>query len=147
MNHGTITCYTHNKCRCDACRAAKSAAKQRYLDKRGRRPRGNPVSHDGVIYPSETAAAKALGVTQRAISYHLNKYGHLGNMGKRMDRPDRRAGNPVRVGSREWKSRAALARYLGRRREVVRDWVAANDMDSLIAALMKADAANVRIAA
>lgn len=33
MNHGTTTTYTKHKCRCDACKAAKSAAALRYNEK------------------------------------------------------------------------------------------------------------------
>lgn len=150
MNHGTITCYTHNKCRCDACKAAKRESTQRYWLKRGRGPLGNPCQlPDGRIFPSQAAAGRALGVCRSTISAHLERNGDLSQLGKRNPGRNGGAKKPIAVGNRTWASRADLARYLGRPDYCVRDWLKRDRIDLLIAALMLADAkaANVRIAA
>lgn len=39
---------------------------------------GNPVRDaNGILYPSQKACAEALGVSRKAIGYHLNRYGNL----------------------------------------------------------------------
>ena len=73
--HGTSR-YKHG-CRCDNCRAANTAASRAYRRRLGVMPMGNPVEHDGTIYPSQKAAAAALGVTDVTIRAHLNRYGDL----------------------------------------------------------------------
>lgn len=41
-----------------------------------------PTMYNGSLYTSLTAAAKAAGVTVRAASYHLKRYGTLDRAGK-----------------------------------------------------------------
>lgn len=41
----------------------------------------NPVEAGGTIYPSQKAAAEALGVSPAAISMALKRHGHLNNIG------------------------------------------------------------------
>lgn len=138
--HGTTTGYARG-CRCTGCRAAKRLAGKRYRDSLGRQSIGNPCqTPDGRVFPSQAAAARALGVSKSAVSAQLERYGNLSNLGKRpLGRPYG-GKKPVKVGSREWPSRSALARYLGRHDNCVRDWLKRGRADLLIAALMKADA-------
>lgn len=75
ISHGKSR-YKHG-CRCDTCRAANTAYSRAYRRRMGMMPRGNPTEHNGTIYPTQNAAAAALGVTDVTIRYHLNRYGDL----------------------------------------------------------------------
>lgn len=74
--HGTNSKYQMG-CRCDDCRAAHRAYEAQRSRKAGVPPPGNPVVHDGIRYPSQSAAAKALGVNESTIRTHLDRYGDL----------------------------------------------------------------------
>ena len=64
-------------CRCDGCKAAHSAYERDRRRRNGVPPPGNPVVHAGTYYPTQTAAANVLGVSERTIRTHLDKYGDL----------------------------------------------------------------------
>lgn len=141
MNHGTVSAYSQG-CRCADCKRAKRDYSREYRRAKGAMPHGNPVYHNGVHYPSQAEAAAALGVTQRTIAYHLDTYGDLYRVGsgKRTQLRPKRRGDGVRILVRKWASKSDLARYLGRSERTVRHWFARGDLDSLMAALMAADA-------
>ena len=144
--HGTVSLYNQG-CRCDKCRAGKAAYSRAWRNRNGCAPWGNIVAHKGKRYPSQAAAARALGVSERTIAYHLERYGHLDNLGKKMRRPDRETGKPVCIGTRSWPSRAAFGRYVGVTPDAARNWFERGDMQRIIAALMKADSEQQRVAA
>ena len=152
MKHGTINSYKRHGCRCAPCRAAATASVTRYRRSCGVRPigeTGNLCEKDGVIYPSQSEAARALGVAESTIAYHLTKYGNLDRVGAPRAHSKGGGAKPVRIGHREWPSRPEFASYLGVRVTTLRGWLRRGDMQRIMGALMKADAqaANVRIAA
>lgn len=68
--------------------------------------RDKPVTGpDGTVYPSRSAAGRALGCDASTITRHLNRFGNLDlvGMGK----------TPVAKGRRQWPSIVAAARDLG----------------------------------
>lgn len=145
FKHGTVNGYSKHKCRCQRCRKAKREANRAYWARRGRAPMGNPCqTPDGRTFPSQAAAAMALGVSQQCISDNLSRNGTLDMVGIR--RTGRNGGfkRPVRIQGREWPSRSALARYLGVSDYSVRDWLRRGAIDRLVGALMKADAKAVQ---
>lgn len=138
--HGTTTGYARG-CRCEGCKSAKRLANRRHWATLGRAPVGNPCqTPDGRTFPSQAAAARALGVSKSAISANLERYGDLSQLGKRPKGRPYGGKRPVKVGKREWPSQAALARYVGTTDACVRDWLKRGRTELLIAALMKADA-------
>ncbi|WP_313350231.1 hypothetical protein [Paracoccus sp. (in: a-proteobacteria)] len=82
-----------------------------------------------------------LGVSTSAITYHLDRHGNLDRIGSPPGGKAPLRCKAVRIGEREWESQAALERYLGVKPGRVYDWLHRNQMDRLIAALMRADAA------
>lgn len=100
------------------------------------------IDRYGRHYPTQLAAANALGVTFGNISYHLNKWGNLDRVGIGMGNHcgvTSSNAQPVRLGDRQWPSRTDLARYLGRHRSTVDRWLARGDTDRILSALMHAD--------
>lgn len=147
--HGTLSGYSYHHCRCDACRSVKSAYDQAWRrSKKGVTGRGNPVSSEKGTFPSQAAAAKAHGVSERTIGYHLDQYGDLSRLGKTFRRPRATRARRITIGPRSWPSIALLADYVGSPPETVRGWLRRNDRQRLLAALMAADAraATVRAA-
>ena len=108
-----------------------------------------PVKIRGVEYPSQASAAKELGIHQSIISHHLTFYGHADFVG--LKKPGGQAGyipphleNPVTIGTRRWRSRKALAQYIGwHPNRVCRALGKESNsrlLDNLLAAIMWADA-------
>lgn len=146
IRHGTITAYNRHKCRCAECRARKSEYR---LQRKGlpTLPRETPcVLPDGSVAPSQNAAARALGVSGRGIAYHLNRYGDLSSVGRHRGAPRSGPRKSVQIGDRSWPSRTALARYVGERPQAICKWIGRGDMDRLLGAIMRADAAAYRVA-
>ena len=109
-------------------------------------PPGNPVEVNGVVYPTQRAAAEVLGVTERAISYHLNKYPDFSRIGKKTGGGKGGRKNPVEFLGREWQSVSALAHYVGVSHSTMWKWIRTEDKQSIIGAIMRADAQQRRAA-
>ena len=140
IKHGTPTAYRRHGCRCDVCCEANRDRDRDYWRRRGRLPRGNPCEKDGVIYPNQAAAARALGVSKSAISLALSLNGDLSRIGKSRSHGEGGKLVPIRIGGREWPSRAALIKYLGLPAGRVRGWIRRRDIERLMVALITADA-------
>lgn len=140
ITHGTHAAYRHHKCRCEICVSFIRAYDREYWRRRGRQPKGNPVEHDGVTYPTQADAARTLGVSTSAICAALNADGDLSRIGKTRGHSKGGRKNPVRIGPRVWPPRKALAAYLGESEDTVRGWFRRGCMERLIAAVMRADA-------
>ncbi|WP_323717496.1 hypothetical protein [Paracoccus aminovorans] len=115
-----------------------------------------PVRIRGVDYPSMEAAARALRVHQSNICRHLALYGHADNVGLRksggqIGNRARHLENPIKIGSREWHSRKALANYIGwSQSKVVRAFGRQGSdamRDRVLAAVMAEDARRAQHAA
>lgn len=79
----------------------------------------NPVSYQGTTYPSQSEAARKLGVGINTIQRHLDKYGSLDKLWA-----DPAGGcMPVTVEGRTWSSQTELARQLGVDRSTVNRWL------------------------
>ncbi|WP_139165941.1 hypothetical protein [Paracoccus tibetensis] len=125
FRHGTPGGYSRHKCRCDACRAAE-IDRQRNCRARLRaglvkhRSGGKncvPVRIRGVVYPSISAAAAALGTSAANISAQLARFGDAERAGTGI-RGARRPGKPgnakqCRIHSRLYPSLHAVAKDLG----------------------------------
>lgn len=106
----------------------------------------------GKTYHGLASVAKAAGVNFTTVGHHLQRHGHLDRLGI-----GSQCGNPLGLGvpgkeisrfGRTWPSIGALARDAGRARGTVKFWLDRGDDDSLLAALMAADARKIgRIAA
>lgn len=85
----------------------------------------NPViDKHGVWYPSQTACAKAHGVNDTQVSYHLNRHGHLNHLGEGIAlRGPSATMKPVTIGERSWRSRYELARAIGVDRKTICRWL------------------------
>lgn len=82
----------------------------------GGRP-GNPVTIRGVWYPSQQAAATALGVTREAITLAIRR-GALDRVGL----GGARSGRPVSIGGRLYPSYGRAAAALGVARSTINLW-------------------------
>jgi hypothetical protein len=106
-----------------------------------------PVIWRGRVYPSQSAAAAAAGVSASVAHYHLRVYGHLDRMGQGKGRPHLKPWlaqqQPVTIAGRTWPSQAALARHIGCSRSGLSAWLRRGQTDVIIARLM---AAEMRIA-
>ena len=143
INHGTLYAYRTRKCRCEECRTVYLAATVQYRRECGMRPMnetGNPCEKDGILYPSQRAAARALGITDSAVEYHLARYGNLDRVGGPRSHTKGGGCVPIKLAGREWPSRVAFADWLGVPITTVRGWLRRGDTDRLMGALMKADA-------
>lgn len=79
----------------------------------------NPVTYQGTTYPSQSAAARALGVHHNTILRHLNVHGSLDRL-----HDDRETTNKlVVIGRHSWGSRSALAHALGVDRSTIVRWL------------------------
>ncbi len=142
IKHGTLYAYKARGCRCKKCRRANADACRDYSRSRGTPAIGHVCkTSDGRRFRTQTEAAAALGVNKGTVSYHLNRYGNLDRIGNTPGGRAPRRCKPIQVGTRTWESNAALERYLRVRPGRVYDWLRRGDMDRLIAALMRADAA------
>lgn len=142
IKHGTIYGYKKRGCRCDKCRAANKEHCRAYSRKAGVMPQGQVCElPDGRLVGSQVEAAAALGVCKSTVTHHLNRYGDLKRIGAKPGGKAPSRCKPVRIGSRTWESSAALERYLGVNPGRVYDWKRRNDMNRLMAALLRADAA------
>lgn len=84
-----------------------------------------PVTIRGELYPSQKAAADALGLVPSAIAQSLLRNGHCDNVGI----GNARAGNtnapsrPVRIGNLQFRSQLGAAKALGVHRSLVRRFI------------------------
>lgn len=79
----------------------------------------NPVTYQGTTYPSQSEAARALGVHHNTILRHLNVHGSLDRL--RSDPPG--GCTPVTIAGRTWHSQTELARQLGVDKSTVNRWL------------------------
>lgn len=140
LTHGTASGYTHHGCRCDACREARNAYRRSRYGKTGLPKECPCATPDGRQFRSQAAAASALGIHPRRITYHLDRYGDLSRIGQPQRHSKGGHPHPVRIGPREWPSRKALADHIGRQPATVRRWISQGHMECLLSALMAADA-------
>lgn len=112
-------------------------------------PNRMPVTIRGVTYASQDEAARILKVSASRISHHLTKYGHadlvgLKKAGGQVGHIPPHLENPVIIGTRRWRSRKALAQYIGwNPNRVCRALGKESNsrlLDNLLAAIMAADA-------
>lgn len=146
LQHGTLSGYIVHKCRCDDCKRVKSRSDREYRDRKGRKPKGNPCTIDGVTYPSQSEAARQLGISTSCISYHLNRHGGFSRFRKPAGGRNGGLKKPVTIGNRTWPSQMALARYLGISEECLRWWTKQNHAEKIMVALLAADAKQKRAA-
>jgi len=102
-----------------------------------------PVVIRGQHYPSQRAAAAALGVTQSAVSRMLTKKGHLEGCGLRKygARGNQNNARPLQIGPMTFPSRKKAAEALGITRNQIERWVSKRatpgQREMLIAAVMR----------
>lgn len=103
-----------------------------------------PVMIRGRRYASQVTAAKALGITQSAISKMLTKKGDLSKagLGPTGAPGNQNAARPVKIGPMTFASRAEAARVLGISRSRLTKWISpkasAVQREMLLAAVMRA---------
>lgn len=144
ITHGTTNGYSKG-CRCEACRIARRAYVRSWRRSKGIMPQGNPVEVNGIVYPSQSAAAAALGVTERVISYHLGKHPDFSRIGKRSGGGKGGRRTPVTILGREWQSVTALANHVGVAHSTMWKWIREGDKQSIVGAIMKADAKGLKV--
>lgn len=84
-----------------------------------------PVTIRGELYPSQKAAAKALGLVPSAIAQSLLRNGHCDKVGignGRVGNTNARS-HPVRIGNLQFRSQLGAARALGVHRSLVRRYI------------------------
>ena len=150
-DHGSTYGYWKG-CRCTECRYANTAARRQWRRANGVIPVcGNPVAANGNVYQSENAAGRALGISGETVRGHLNRHGDLSRVGQIYRGGCRNGGKktPFIAGGRSWPSVSSFARYAGVPRTTARRWVKSGDLNSIIAALIMADAkaAQAKVAA
>jgi len=91
------------------------------------------------VYIGLRAVARAAGVTEHTVSYHLNRHGNLDRLGVVSGGNGGACGKVVNAFGRSWPSRMALAAYVGRSGSRVSRWIRQGRTDLLLAALMAAD--------
>ena len=155
--HGTSSGYVRCKCRCDLCREAEVQRqrtwRQRHREGKVRHrpdhPNCVPVRVRGVVYPSISAAARALKVSPSSIAGQLARLGSADGAGLGGHAPRRKTqpANSRRcvIHGREFPSIAAAAREIGVNyahffREVTRG-MSDRYSQYLLAKMMQADAA------
>ncbi|MGN7869567.1 hypothetical protein [Paracoccus sp. 22332] len=136
--HGTTSRYSKG-CRCDDCTTARRDYCRLLRRRKGIMPQGNPVEVDGVVYRTQAAAGAALGVSERAIAYHLNKHGHLARLGIKTGGGKGGRKRPVEYGGRKWQSARALALYCGVACSTIWKWIRRKDEARILAAIRAAD--------
>lgn len=137
IKHGTIYAYKCRGCRCDACRKANRETCRAESRRRGVLPLGNPCQIGDTSFGSQLAAARAIGKSKSAITYHLNRHGNLDRLGAQPGGPNNSRCKPVRVGPQEWPSRSALDRALGVPLGTVSRWIRSGEVDALTGAVMR----------
>jgi transcriptional regulator with XRE-family HTH domain len=102
-----------------------------------------PVLIRGQHYPSQRAAAAALGVTESAVSRMLTKRGELSVCGlRKYGAPgNRNASRPLTIGPLTFESRTKAAERLGITRNQISRWISKRatpgQREMLIAAVMR----------
>ena len=102
-----------------------------------------PVVIRGQHYPSQRAAAAALGVTQSAVSRMLTKRGELSVCGlRKYGAPgNRNASRPLTIGPLTFESRTKAAEILGITRNQISRWISKRatpgQREMLLAAVMR----------
>jgi predicted transcriptional regulator len=102
-----------------------------------------PVLIRGQHYPSQRAAALALGVTQSAVSRMLTNRGHLEGCGlRKYGAPgNRNASRPLTIGPLTFESRTKAAEALGITRNQISRWISKratpSQREMLLAAVMR----------
>jgi predicted transcriptional regulator len=102
-----------------------------------------PVLIRGQHYPSQRAAALALGVTQSAVSRMLTNRGHLEGCGlRKYGAPgNRNASRPLTIGPLTFESRTKAAEALGITRNQISRWISKRatpgQREMLLAAVMR----------
>lgn len=104
-------------------------------------PAPTPYLWRGKTYLGQSAVARAAGVHQSTIHYHLTRHGHLDYLGIGTGRHQnhRPPSRPIRVGRREWPSIAALARHLDKPPRILYRWLRDNRHERLLKELILAD--------
>lgn len=93
---------------------------------------GNPCrDRNGVVWPSQSACARAHGVSPSAVSSHLERHGNLNLMACGMRGRNGRAAKskPLDIDGRTFASQSDLARQLGTTRQVINRLLRTNRMD------------------
>nr|WP_111299388.1 hypothetical protein [Paracoccus saliphilus] len=137
IKHGTIYAYKIRGCRCADCRVANRDTCRAERRRRGTLAPGNPCQIGDRSFGSQLEAARALGKSKSAITYHLNRHGSLDRLGAKPGGPNNSRGKPVRVGPQTWPSRYALDRALGVPLGTVSRWILAGEADALTGAVMR----------
>ena len=102
-----------------------------------------PVVIRGQHYPSQRAAAAALGVTESAVSRMLTKRGELSVCGlRKYGAPgNRNASRPLTIGPLTFESRTKAAEVLGITRNQISRWISKRatpgQREMLLAAVMR----------
>jgi len=102
-----------------------------------------PVLIRGQHYPSQRAAALALGVTQSAVSRMLTNRGHREGCGlRKYGAPgNRNASRPLTIGPLTFESRTKAAEALGITRNQISRWISKRatpgQREMLLAAVMR----------
>lgn len=135
--HGTRSSYLKG-CRCDDCCEANRDYFRAWRRRQGVMPPGNPVQDGDTVYPSQTAFAAAKGISQRIVSYHLNKHAHFEGVGKRRGGGMGGRKRQMVIEGRTWPSVGALADYCGVWPSTIRTWLR-DDPSRLLRAIHAAD--------
>lgn len=101
---------------------------------------GNALHWRGREFRSAAAVAEAAGVSRHTVYWHLREHGNLSRIGEKPGGKSTALCKPIQIGTRQWESRAALARHIGVKPEQVYRWLSLCMMDDLLSALMLADA-------
>ena len=99
-----------------------------------------PCRINGRVYPSQKAAARAIGVTPSAVSNAI-RYGRENNVGKGLGRRGNANANmrPFKALGREWRSVLSAARDMGVPRKTLCRWIENGDAERILAAIMRAE--------
>ena len=85
---------------------------------------GCPCTKGRKVFPSQRAAARALGISKITVAYHLNTHGNLDRAGLGQRRPwaTQNAAKPLTVFGHNFPSRTAASRELGVSVSQLRRW-------------------------
>lgn len=146
--HGTANAYYHHGCRCMDCRLFHRNYQREWRRRNGIHEPGSPTEVNGRVYPSQAAAARALGRGPWVIRYHLDRWGDLSRVGKKPGRVHRMGGRkiPFNFMGRSWLSVSEFARCVGITCSTAHRWIKNGDNARLLAAVMKAEAKQARAA-
>ena len=104
-----------------------------------------PCTRFNVVYPSQAAASRHLGLSKRTIAHHLNTHGNLDRAGMGQRRPwaTQNAAKPVSVYGHVFPSRRKAAAALGLSENQIKRWLARPDhpyfVDLILGAVMRLD--------